>query len=52
MPATRFPDNRIYADPEIFTHQRDEIFDRMRRFVCRESEVDQPFGCGAGAWSI
>ncbi len=43
LPTTHFLDNRIYTEQSIFEEEVDKIFGRIWKFVCHESEVDQPF---------
>ena len=42
LPSSQYIDNRIYTDPGIFEKEQQSVLAKSWRFVCHESELDEP----------
>ena len=43
LPASHFVSGSVYADPDIFADEVRQLFGRLWRFACHESELPRPF---------
>ncbi len=43
LPSSHYIDNRIYTDPAIFEKEQQSVLAKSWRFVCHESELQEPF---------